>query len=308
MTPPGEFVLRPSDDVPVDALVRLVRAYEEGSTGIANCTREDILLAISHPHYEDNSWCLTGPNDELLAWASLALAGYTAVNATLTVLPGQRSAAAARFLILHMLDRTDALGLRHGTTFGLDIIGVLSGDTMLPSVLHETGFVPGAAITQYDIDLSREIPPTALPRNGDIRLAVTADDTDMLHHLHLSSRARFSKTHDPTIFHDRIRRLAEFSGFALLLEMAGHPAGHVLAQAASGHGRILEVAVAPASRGVGIDLTLVSAALTELRRRGCAQALTTIDTTEIIDPDALNRALSIWGERVTTNFHREPEL
>ncbi|WP_081237166.1 GNAT family N-acetyltransferase [Streptomyces viridosporus] len=308
MTLPGEFVLRRSADVPVDTLVRLVRAYEEGSTGTAACTREDILLTISHPHYEDHSWCLTGPGHELLAWASLALGGGTDADAALTVRPGPRSAAAARFMILHLLDRTDALALARGTAFGLDVGGVLGGDTVLPHVLEETGFERGATITQYDVDLSRGMPPAPLPRGGHIRPAVPAEDADVLHDLHLRSRARGPKTHDPALFRARIRRLGELSGFALLMEIAGHPVGHVLAQAASGQGRILEAAVAPASRGLGVGLSLMAAALAELRRRQCVQALIAVDTAQLLDPEALHRALGVRGERAMTYFHREPEL
>ncbi|WP_331739266.1 GNAT family N-acetyltransferase (plasmid) [Streptomyces sp. NBC_00637] len=308
MTLPGEFVLRRSTDVSVDALVRLVRAYEESSTGTATCTREDILLAISHPDYEDNSWCLTGPGDEMLGWGSLAPSGGASVEAALTVLPGRRGAAAARFLILHLLDRTDTLAVEHGTGYGVDVGGILDGDTVLPRVLEETGFVPGATITQYDVGLTHETLPTALPRDGLIRAAVPADDTDELHRLHLRNRARVPKTHDPAVFRARIRRLYEISGYALLLEIAGRPAGHVLAQAASGGGRILEAAVAPASRGLGVGLALVTAALAELHRRGCSHALIAVDTAQLIDPKGLHRALAIQGERAMTRYHRAPEL
>lgn len=308
MTVPGEFVLRRSADVSVDALVRLVRAYEEGSTGTATCTREDIRLTMSHPQYADNSWCLTGPGDELLAWASLALGGGTAAQAALTVPPGPRSAPAARFLILHLLDRTDALGLARGTALGLDVSGVLGGDPVLPRVLEETGFVRGGTITQYDVDLSRGAPPVVLPRAGHIRPAVPDEDSEVLHGLHLRCRSRVPKTHDPDLFRSRIRRLGEFSGFALVLEVAGHPAGHVLAHAASDQGRVVEAAVAPASRGTGVGLALVTAALTELRQRGCVRALVALDTTQLLDPDALRQALGVRGERSVTSLHREPEL
>ncbi|OSP39786.1 hypothetical protein B7767_29820 [Streptomyces sp. 13-12-16] len=308
MTVPGEFVLRRSADVSVDTLVRLVRAYEEGSTGTAVCTHEDIRLTLSHPHHADNSWCLTGPGDELLAWASLALGGGTAAEAALTVPPGPRSAPAARFLILHLLDRTDALGLAGGTPLGLDVGGILEGDPVLPRVLEETGFVRGATLTQYDVDLSHGAPSAALPPAGHIRPAVSDQDAEVLHGLHLRSRSRVPKTYDPALFRARIRRLGEFSGFALLLEVAGHPAGHVLAYAASDRGRVLEAAVAPALRGIGVGLALVAAALTELRRRGCAQALVAVDTAQLLDPDALRRDLGVRGERAVTYFHREPEL
>ncbi|MET9155833.1 GNAT family N-acetyltransferase [Streptomyces griseoflavus] len=307
MTLPGDFVLRRSADVPVDTLVRLVRAYEEDSTGTAACTREDVLLAISHPHYEDHSWCLTGPGEELLAWASLALNGGTDADAALTVRPGPRSAAAARFMVLHLLDRTDALALSYGTAFGLAVGGVLDGDTVLPHVLEDTGFVRGATIAQYDVDLSRPVTPAALPRGGHIRPAVPAEDADALHGLHVRSRARGPKTHDPALFRARVRRLGEISGFALLMEIAGHPVGHVLAQAASGQGRILEAAVAPASRGLGVGLSLIAAALVELRRRSCVRALIAVDTSQLLAPEALHRALGVRRERSVTYFHRDPE-
>ncbi|MFD0076675.1 GNAT family N-acetyltransferase [Streptomyces sp. NPDC127166] len=302
MAPHGRLAVRRPADVPLDSLVRLVRSYEENITGVATCTREDILLETGHPGYEQNSWCLTGPGDEVLAWAALSPSGST-VDAALTALPGPHGQSAARRLLCLVLDRVDELEAEHGRPYAVTVGGVLRGDTVVPSVLEEAGFVPGATSGQYDIDLRVPALPPLLPDDGTIRRA-GADDDEAMHALHLRSLSKGPKTQDAAAFRASRNRLRDRGEVALLLEVAGRPAGYVLAQASGTEGRVLDLRVAPAFRGLGIGLALLTAALADLRELGAGRALVTLDTGDPNEHEALARVLAVQGARVLTRFDR----
>ncbi|MEU5921337.1 GNAT family N-acetyltransferase [Streptomyces sp. NPDC047141] len=302
MAPHGQRGVRRPADVPLDSLVRLVRSYEENITGVATCTREDILLETGHPGYEENSWCLTGPGDEVIAWAALSPRGGT-VDAALTALPGPHGQSAARTLLCLVLDRVDELEAEHGRPYAVTVGGVLRGDTVVPSVLKEAGFVPGASSGQYDIDLKVPVLPPLLPDGGRLRPA-GPDDDDTLHALHLRSLSKGPKTQDATVFRASRNRLRDRGGVTLLLEVEGRPAGYILAQASDTEGRVLDLCVAPAFRGLGIGLALLTAVLADLRELGAARALVTLDTGDPSEYEALARVLAVQGARVLTRFDR----
>ncbi|MFJ3906192.1 GNAT family N-acetyltransferase [Streptomyces sp. NPDC090025] len=302
MTPNGQLAVKRPADVPLDSLVRLVRSYEEQITGVSTCTRDDVLRETGLPGYEENSWCLTGPGDEVLAWAALTPRGDT-IDASLTALPGRHGESAARTLLCLVLDRADELAAERGAPYRLSVGRVLRGDVAVPTVLVEAGFVRGASSGQYDIDLRQPVLPPLLPDDGTLRQA-GPDDIETLHALHLRSMTKGPKTVDATAFGTALRRLWADDGVTLLLEIAGRPAGHVLAHASDGEGRILSVAVAPAFRGLGIGLALLTSALAELGARGAERALVTLDSGDLNDDEALGRVLSVQGARVLTRFHR----
>lgn len=303
MTQQERFAVRRPSEVPLDRLVDLVRAYEEHTTGVAACTREDILLETGHPGYEDNSWCLTGPDGQVFAWAALTPRGDT-LDAALTVRPGRHAESAARTLLARLLDRADELTAQQGVRYALTVGGVLGGDDVVPSVLQEAGFSPGATAGQYTIDLTLPPLPPVLPDGGSIRQA-GPDDLAALHTIHLTSRAKGPKTEDAGLFDARMRRLLDSGGAVLLLEVTGRPTGYVLTQAAeSKEGRVLELAVAPAYRGLGIGYALLTAALAELRALGSARARVLLDTGDLHDPEALGRVLTVQAARTVTRFHR----
>ncbi|MFD3728479.1 GNAT family N-acetyltransferase [Streptomyces sp. NPDC058671] len=302
MAPHRQLAVRRTADVPLDSLVRLVRSYEENITGVATCTREDILLETGHPGYEENSWCLTGPGDEVLAWAALTPRGST-VDAALTALPGPHGPSAARTLLCLVLDRVDELEAEHGRPYAVTVGGVLRGDPVVPSVLGEAGFVPGATSGQYDIDLRAPALPPLLPDDGTIRRAGPQDD-EALHTLHLRSLSRGPKTQDAAAFRASRNRLRDSGEVTLLLEMAGRPVGYVLAQASGTEGRVLDLCVAPAFRGLGIGLALLTAVLADLREIGVERALVTLDTGDPNEHEALGRVLAVQGARVLMRFDR----
>ncbi|MEU1228943.1 GNAT family N-acetyltransferase [Streptomyces sp. NPDC005828] len=302
MTPHGQLAVRRPTDVPLDSLVRLVRSYEENATGVATCTREDILLETGHPGYEENSWCLTGPGEEVLAWAALTPHGDT-VDAALTALPGRHGESAARTLLCLVLDRVDELEAERGRPYAITFGGVLRGDPVVPPVLQEAGFVPGATSGQYDIDLRVPALPPLLPDDGAIRQA-GPDDDEAVHALHLRSLGKGPKTQDVEVFRASRRRLRENGGVSLLLEVAGRPAGYVLAQASGPEGRVLDLRVAPAFRGLGIGLALLTAVLADLRALGADRALVTLDTGDPNEHEGLGRVLAIQGARIVTRFER----
>lgn len=303
MTQYGRFTVRRPGDVPLDSLVDLVRAYEEHATGTATCTRDDILLETGHPGHEDNSWCLTGPDGQVFAWAALTPRG-DALDGALTVRPGRHAESAARTVLARLLDRADELAARQGVRYVLTVGGVLSGDRVVPSVLQEAGFSPGETAGQYTIDLTVPPLPPVLPDGGSIRQS-GPDDLGALHTIHLTSRTKGPKTENPVLFDARLRRLREAGGAALLMEVTGRPTGYVLTQAASGRaGRVLELAVAPAFRGLGIGFALLTAGLTELRALGAARARVLLDTGDLHDPEVLGRVLTVQAARTVTRFHR----
>jgi GNAT superfamily N-acetyltransferase len=303
MTQQERFTVRPPSEVSLDSLVDLVRSYEEHATGVATYTREDILLETGHPGYEDNSWCLTGPHGKVFAWAALTAQGGT-LDAALTVRPGRHAESAARTLLARLLDRADELAARQGIRYALTVSGVLSGDEVVPSILREAGFSPGATAGQYTIDLTVPPLPPVLPDGGTIRRA-GPDDLGALHTIHLTSRGKGPKTEDPVLFDARLRRLREAGGAVLLMEVTGRATGYVLTQAADGkEGRVLELAVAPAFRGLGIGYALLTSGLAELRALGAARARVLLDTGDLHDPEALGRVLTVQAARTVTRFHR----
>ncbi|MER6406751.1 GNAT family N-acetyltransferase [Streptomyces viridosporus] len=303
MTQHERFVVRRPNDVPLDGLVDLVRSYEEHATGVAACTREDILLETGHPDHEENGWCLTGPGDQVLAWAAFTPHGDT-LEAALTVRPGRHGESAARTLLGLLLDRADELSARRGSPYAVTVGGVLSGDEVVPSVLREAGFSAGATASQYTIDLTAPPLPPVLPEGGSIRRA-GPPDLEALHTVHLGSRGRGPKTEDPALFHTRLERLRQAAGgAALLLEVTGRPTGYILTQAFAGRqGRVLELAVAPAFRGLGIGYALLAAGLTELHARGTTRVRVVLDTGDLHDPEALGRVLTVRMARTVMCFH-----
>ncbi|MFD7703705.1 GNAT family N-acetyltransferase [Streptomyces caelestis] len=302
MTPHEPFAVRRPNDVPLDRLVDLVRSYEEHVTGVATCTREDVLLETGRPGYPENSWCLTGPGDQVLAWAALTPLGDT-LDAALTVRPGRHGESAARTLLRRLLDRADELAARHGRRYAVTVGGVLSGDPVVPWILQEAGFRPGGSAGQYTIDLTDPPLPPVLPDGGSIRRAGPHDVGD-LHTVHLGSRGKGPKTGDPALFRARLEWLWQAGGAALLLEVTDRPTGYVLTQAAAGaEGRVLELAVAPAYRGLGIGYALLTAGLAGLRDLGAVRAQVVLNTDDLHDPEALGRVLTVQAARTVMRFH-----
>lgn len=302
MTPYGQLAVRRTADVPVDSLVRLTRSCEQAITGMATCTRQDILLAAGYPGSEENSWCLLGPGDEVFAWASLTPRGDT-LGGTLTALPGPHGESAARTLLCLLLDRADEIAVERGRPGAVTVGGVLYGDPVVPAILEEAGFVRTSTTGQYGVGLTDPQLPVMLPDGGTIRPAGPYD-LGALHALHLASVTKGPRIEDTTAFRTRLRRLRENGGLTLLMELSGRPAGHVLAQAAEGEGRVLDVGVMPAFRGLGIGLALLTAALAELRARGAVRALTTLETGDTHAPEALIRILTVHSARAVTHFRQ----
>ncbi|MGW3359693.1 GNAT family N-acetyltransferase [Streptomyces bungoensis] len=306
MTVQEPFAVRRPADVPLDRLVDLVRSYEEHVTGVASCTLEDIVLETGHPGYEENSWCLTGPGGQVFAWAALTAHDDT-LDAALTVRPGRHAESAARTLLARLLDRADELAAQQGRPLTVTVGGVLSGDEVVPSVLREAGFASGASAGQYTIDLTVPPLPPVLPEGGSIRQAAP-HDLDALHTVHLSSRSKGPKTGDPALFDTRLRRLLDAGGAALLMEVTGRPTGYILTQATDAtQGRVLELAVAPAFRGLGIGYALLAAGLAELRTQGVTRARVLLDTGDLHDQESLGRVLTVQAARTVNRFHRRTD-
>ncbi|GHG38483.1 GNAT family N-acetyltransferase [Streptomyces zaomyceticus] len=303
MTPHGQLTVRRPTDIPPDSLVRLMRTHEKNLTGVATYTREDVLRAAGHPGYEENSWCLTGPGDEVLAWAALTPRGDE-LDAVLTALPGRHGVSAARTLLCLLLDRADELTAEDGRPYSVTVGGVLRGDEVVPVVLKEAGFVRGATTGQYDIDLTTDPLPMVLPDGGSVRAADLDDPGDLaaLHALHLRCAVRGPRTEDAAVFAATLRRSRENGGAALLLEVSGRPAGHVLTQGSGNEGRLLEAAVAPAFRGLGIGLALLTAGLAELRARGAVRALATLETGDVHGAGALLPVFTVTDARSLIRF------
>ncbi|PRH79878.1 GNAT family N-acetyltransferase [Streptomyces solincola] len=302
MTPHGQLAVRRPADVPLDSLLRLVRSCEELVTGVATCTREDILLEAGLPGYEDNSWCLTTPGGEVLGWAVLTPRGDT-LQAGLTALPGRHGEQAARVLLCLLLDRADELEAQHGRSYAVSVGGVLGGDPVVPAVLQEAGFAPEAVTGQYDVDLTEPLLPLLLPEEAVLRGAGPGDTAE-LHALHLRALGAGPRTRDAAVFGASLDRLREIGGVAKVVEVSGQPAGYALAQGSPSEGRVLDVAVAPAFRGLGIGLALLTSVLGELRALGAVRALAGLDTGDLTDHRTLSRVLPVQGFRVVTRFHR----
>lgn len=303
MTPHGQLTVRRPTDVPPDSLVHLMRTHEKNLTGAATYTREDVLRTIGHPGYEENSWCLTGPGDEVIAWAALIPRGDE-LDAVLTALPGRHGTSAARTLLCLLLDRADELTAEDGRPYSVTVGDVLHGDELVPAVLKEAGFARGATTGQYDIDLTADALPMVLPDGGSVRAADLDDPGDLaaLHTLHLRRAIRGPRTEDAALFGAALHRSRDNGGKALFLEVSGRPAGHVLTQVAGSEGRVLEAAVAPAFRGLGIGLALLTAGLAELRARGAVRALATLETGDVQDAEALVPVFAVTATRALTRF------
>ncbi|MFD3336189.1 GNAT family N-acetyltransferase [Streptomyces sp. NPDC058700] len=303
MTPHGQLTVRRPADVPPDSLVRMMRTHEKNLTGVATYTREDALRATGHPGYTENSWCLTGPGDEVIAWAALTPRGDD-LDAVLTALPGRHGESAARTLLCLLLDRADELTVEDGRPYSVTVGGVLHGDEVVPGVLKEAGFVRGATTGQYDIDLTADALPMVLPDGGSVRAADLDDAGDLaaLHALHLRCAVRGPRTEDAAVFGAALRRSRDSGGAALFLEVSGRPAGYVVTQAAGNEGRVLEAAVAPAFRGLGIGLALLTAGLAELRAHGAVRALVTLETGDVQGAEALMPVFPVTGVRALTRF------
>ncbi|MFH8385265.1 GNAT family N-acetyltransferase [Kitasatospora sp. NPDC018058] len=307
MTLPDRLTLKNPTDIPLERLVDFVRAYETSVNGTPTCSREDIVLETGIPGYRDNSWCLTDAEGELVAWAALTVRGGDTADCALTVLPGEHDEAAARGLLRILLNRADELGREQDTSYAVSVGGVLSGDTVVPPVLERDGFVRGTTYGRYDVALSTAPLPPVLPDQGSIRAIASAADTDAVHAVHLRDRSRGPKTGSVDLFRARLDRFREAGGIALVLEVAGRAAGYVLAigQQGGGEGRIVELGVAPASRGLGVGLALVTAALAELRSLGSTRALIDMNPGEFTDHEGLRRVLAVQTEpRAVTRYHK----
>ncbi|MFJ5711747.1 GNAT family N-acetyltransferase [Streptomyces sp. NPDC093105] len=307
MTPHGQLTVRRPTDVPPDSLVRLMRTHEKNLTGVATYTRGDALRAAGHPGYEENSWCLTGPGDDVIAWAALTPRGNE-LDAVLTALPGRHGVSAARTLLCLLLDRADALALEDGRPYSVSVGGVLRGDEVVPMVLKEAGFVRVATTGQYDIDLTADALPMVLPDGGAVRAADLDDPGELaaLHALHRRCSAKGPRTEDAAVYGAALRRSRDDGGAALLLEVSGRPAGHVLTHGSGNEGRVLEVAVAPAFRGLGIGLALLTAGFAELRARGAVRALATLETGDVHRAEAFVPVFAVTGARSLTRFRLGP--
>lgn len=313
MTLPECLAVKNAAEVPLERLLQLVRSYEESITGIASYTREDILLETGHPGYDPlrNSWCLTRPQGEVMAWGALTLRGGTSLDGALTVLPGEHGETAARDLLERLLRRTGELALEQGAELAVTVGGVLTGDTVVPRVLEDAGFRREASFTQAEIDLTMPPVEAVLPPGARVRpIGTTPDDVHAVHHLHVQTRTKGTRTLDYETFRSRLDQFdvatGEGAGIALLIEIAGRPVGHVLAYAGDGHGRIVDVGVSPASRGLGIGLALITTALAGLRKLGCDRALLALDSSRIQNLNGLYTLLSVKGSRAVTHYVRHP--
>ncbi|OKK14254.1 hypothetical protein AMK16_30870 [Streptomyces sp. CB00455] len=310
---PEGLAVKSAAQVPLESLVDFVRSYEESITGIASYTREDLLLETGHPGYDPfhNSWCLTRPQGDVMAWGALTVRGGATLDGALTVLPGADGDSAARELLARLLRRTQELDREFGSESAITIGGVLTGDPVVPRVLEEAGFRRQASFTQADIDLTSPPVAAVLPEGARVRpIDTTPDDVRAVHQLHAQTRAKGTRTLDYETFRARLDQFAvatqEGAGIALLIEIAGRPVGHVLAYAGDGQGRIADVGVSPASRGLGIGLALVTTALAGLRELGCHLALLALDSSRIQDLNGLYSLLSVKRSRAVTNYVKSP--
>lgn len=312
MALPSPLTVKSAAEVRLDSLVRLVRAYERAITGTAWCTGGDILLETDHPAHDAlrDSWCVIRPQGEVVAWAALTARGGPSLDCTLTVLP-DGSDRIARELVTRLLRRADEISRENGGSRPAILCGVLNGDPVVPRVLQETGFLRQITYNRCEIDLSRAALPAELPEGGRIRQVDSAsDDMRALYDIHLRTRTTGARTLGPETFRARLEQLgtttARRVGVSLLMEFDGTPAGHVLAQAWEGRGRIVDMAVAPAFRGRGVGLVLIGAALDRLREAGCGRALVALDSSRLESRHDLYEALAVTGEYAVTQYVRGP--
>ncbi|MBB0242651.1 GNAT family N-acetyltransferase [Streptomyces alkaliphilus] len=311
MVLPPHLAVKNSADVPLDRLVQFIRIYEEAVTGTAWCTREDVLLETDHPGYDPrcSSWCLTHPPGDVAARAALTVRGGPSLDCTLTVLPGEDDEIMARALLTRLMDRAAVLSRKWVETTEVTVGGVLIGDPVVPRVLEEMGFRRRVTYVQSEIDLFRAPLPPDLPAGALVRrIGIDPDDVRALHTIHGLTRTRGARTLGYEMFR---ARLAQFDvtterggGVSLLMEMAGRPVGHVLAQAGGRKGRIVDMTVAPASRGLGIGLALIAIALGELRDLGCDRAVLALDASRLRNQRGLHRLLAVTAERAVTQYVR----
>lgn len=312
MTLPQHLAVKSAAEVPLDSLVDFVRSYEESITGIASSTREDLLLETSHPGYDPlrNSWCLTRPQGDVMAWGGLTVRGGASLDGALTVLPGHDGDTAARELLERLLQRTDELARENGSEPEITIGGVLTGDPVVPRVLEAAGFRRQVSFTQAEIDLTEPPVAAVLPEGARVRPITTPDDVRAAHRLHVQTRTKGTRTLDYDTFRTRLEQFGVATeqgvGIALLIEIADQPVGHVLAYAGEGHGRIVDVGVSPASRGLGIGLALITTALAGLRELGCHRSLLSLDSSRIQNLNGLYTLLSVTGSRAVTHYVKRP--
>ncbi|MTE22533.1 GNAT family N-acetyltransferase [Streptomyces sp. TRM43335] len=162
------------------------------------------------------------------------------------------------------------------------------------------------------MDLTRSALPDTLPEGGLLRqVDSSSDDVRALHDIHTLARTAGARELDYRTFHARLDQFGgdvagRSAGVSLLLEIAGRPVGHVLAQAWKDRGRIVDMAVAPAFRGRGVGLALIAAAVERLRELGCGHALVALDSSRLRYQQALYEALAVTGEYAVTQYVRRP--
>ncbi|GAA3492881.1 hypothetical protein GCM10018987_69640 [Streptomyces cremeus] len=308
---PSHLTLRPTADVPAEALVRLVRSYEEQLTGESRCTLEAVESETGHPGYDarHNSWCLTDPDGEAVAWAGLTVRGGSTLDCALTVLPGRYAEDAADCLLAELQERIAQLEAERGAPLAVTLGGVFEGDEAAVNALARAGFHRRASRYTWDVDLTAEPIPVRLPRNGLVR-PLAAADLPALHTLHLRNRGGAFKTADYEPFRRRVEavRVAAARGAAVaqVLEVAGQPVGYVLVRTQDGGAQFLDTAVAPSARGQGVGLALVLSAVDALRGLGCRRATLAVAGADPVEQKALCGVLAVTRELAVLRFARGP--
>ncbi|MCX5205047.1 GNAT family N-acetyltransferase [Streptomyces sp. NBC_00237] len=308
---PSHLTLRPTADVPLEALVRLVRSYEERLTGEARCTADAVQRETGHPGYDahHNSWCLTGPDGEAVAWAGLTVRGVDSVDCALTVLPGPHAQDAAGALLARLGERVAGLERERGTPLTVTFGGIFEGDEAAVNALERAGFRRESSQYTWDVDLGAEPIPVRLPRNGVVR-PLTATDLPALHALHLRHRGGTFKTADYEAFRRRVEAVCAAAqrdaAVALVLEVAGQPTGYVLVRTEDGDAQFLDTSVAPSARGTGVGLALVLSATAALRELGCRRATLALTSADPVEQQGLRGLLAVTRELAVLRFARQP--
>ncbi|MEV5567994.1 GNAT family N-acetyltransferase [Streptomyces sp. NPDC052196] len=267
-------------------------------------------LETSHPGYgaAGGGWCLIDAGGEAVAWAGSTVRGGDSVDCALTVLPGPHAKDAARVLLRRLTDRIAQLERDRGTALTVTFGGVLAGDETAAETLAEAGFVPAPGHTVWEIDLTSEPVPARLPENGLVR-PLAADDLPDLHRIHMRRRGESVRTLDSAVFSarvDTVRVAAERgTAVALVLEVAGRTVGYVLARGGV-EAQLIDTAVAPAARGLGVGLALVVSALAELRRQGCGRATLSLGMSDQMEVNTLGSLLDATRGSAVLRFVKPP--